>query len=461
MSLSSFFKGVAFLAAFSLSAGAAMAQEAPKLNEKQRAKGIADAPAMIKGAGVPCDPADAYYIGESTTKTADGKTVKIQVVEVTCKAGGGYILDKNPSSGVVEQRNCTQAFSQNAANTKQIKCVLPGNKEHYAWLTPLVKPYDATCTVEKARWLGQIAEQKTNRYEYGCQGSAGGLIDVPYAPNTNAPNFINCLIAKGNSACSYTTAEQATQRLQPIAKQAKASCVVEKARWLARDTDKNADYYEIGCAGQPGFIVQTSPALVYQATFDCSQAKAIGGCQYTDASQAQAGAREAYANRLKVTGLPCTVSDYTVLGVENAGLKRELVEYKCPEQKWGLAVFLPPAGSAAKAEVMDCFTMVARRQTCGYVPKSALDQQMDVLIKGAKKDCDVQQVNYLGRGDADSVLVEIACTNKRGYVGAVSKSRAGFDDVVACTIAKNRKYPIQCEIPGNGTYVPPAGATND
>ncbi|ESQ77498.1 hypothetical protein [Asticcacaulis sp. YBE204] len=461
MSLSTFFKGVAFVTALALSAGAASAQEAPKLNEKQRTRGIADAPAMIKTAGIACDPSDAYYVGESTRKDSTGKSAKVQVVEVTCKQGIGYILDKNLSAGNVDQRNCTQAYSQKMANPKDIQCILPGNQKHYTWLTPLVKTSDANCTVDKARWLGQIADQKTNRYEYGCQGSAGGIIDVPYAPNTNAPIFINCLIAKGNSTCTYTTPEQAAQRLQPVAKQAKATCVVEKARFLARDAGKNADFYEIGCAGQPGFVVQTDAKLTYQATYDCAQAKNIGGCQFTDAAAAAAGTRETYAARLKAVGVPCTVSDYSVLGMESTGLKRELVEYKCPEQKFGLAVFLPTEGTTAKAEVMDCFTLVARRQACGFVTKAALDQQVDVLIKGAKKDCDVQQVNYLGRGEAESILVEVACTNKRGYVGAIAKSRIAFDDVVACNIAKGRKYPIQCEIPGNGTYVPPAGATND
>ncbi|UDF02656.1 hypothetical protein [Asticcacaulis sp. AND118] len=461
MSLSTFLRGAALaVTALALGCSAASAAEPAKLNDKQRAKGVADAPALIQTAGVPCDPADAYSVGESSQKSADGKTVKLQVVEVACKAGGGYLLSKNTATNTVNAFNCTQAFSQNAADPKQVKCALPANEKHFVWLTPIVKSYDAGCTVSNARWLGAVTEHKFDRYEIACEGRPGVVVDVPFAGSDTKLAFSNCLIAKGNSACQFTTAEQAVQSLQDPVKQGQLPCTVEKARWLGRSTADNADFYEVGCAGKPGFILQTDTALKYKANFGCDRAGTLGPCQFTDAASLTAGARDAYTQKLKTAGITCTIGDFNVVGVETA-TKRELVEFKCPEQKFGLAAFIPTEGSTAKFEAMDCFTMISRRKECGFVTKATLDQHLDTLIKGAKKDCDIQQINYLGRGDDDAALVEIACTNKRGYVGAVMKARTGFEEVVSCNIAKSRKYPIQCEIPGNGTYVPPAGGSND
>ncbi|MDC7693588.1 hypothetical protein PQU94_04750 [Asticcacaulis sp. DXS10W] len=461
MSLSTFFRGAALaVAALALGCSAASAAEAVKLNDKQRAKGIAEAPALLMTAGVPCEPADAYYVGESTQKGADGKTVKFQVTEVACKAGIGYILNKNTVTNAVEKFNCTQAFSQNAANNKQIKCNLPANEKHYTWLTPLVQQYDAACTVSNARWMGTVTEQKFDRYEAACEGRAGVVLDVPYADSATKLTFSNCLAVKGNSACQYTTQEQAVQSLQAPAKQAQAACTVEKARWIGRVTSDGHDFFEIGCAGRPGFILQTTTALKYVANFGCDKAGTLGPCQYTDAASLSAEARAEYSQKLKAAGITCTVTEYNLIGTETA-TKRDLVEFKCPEQKLGLAAFIPNTGSTAKFEAMDCFTMISRRKECGFVPRATLDQHLNTLIKAAKKDCEIQEVTYLGRGDDDTALVEIACTNKRGYVGAVAKARTGFEEVVSCSIAKSRKYPIQCEIPGNGTYVPPAGGSND
>jgi len=463
MSFSTFLRGAALaVAAFALGCSAASAADAPKLNDKQRTKGMTDAPAYIQAAGIPCDVSDAYYVGESTIKDAAGKTTKLSVLEVACKVGGGYMLNKNTTTQAVEKFNCTQAYSQNVANPKAIKCVLPANEKHYEWLTPLAQKLDSACTVNQARWIGTVAEEKFDRYEVACTGRAGFLLDIPYGDSKTQLSMLNCMIAaKGNSACQFTTAEQTVQSLQDPVKTSGQTCTVEKARWLGRISAENTDFYEIGCAGKPGFVLQTDTAMKYKATFGCDRAGTLGPCQFTDAAALTASAREAYGAKLKAAGANCTVAEYTVIGSEPT-TKRDLIEFKCPEQKYGLAAFLPSEGSTAKTELMDCFTMVARRKECTYVTREQLDQQIGALIKTVKQDCDIKQINYLGRSDeADGVLVEIACVNKRGYIADIAKSRTAFTDAVPCSIARSRKYDLQCEIPGNGTYVPPSGVKED
>ncbi|MFT3998090.1 MAG: hypothetical protein QM667_11855 [Asticcacaulis sp.] len=459
MSFTTFLKGAALaVAALALGCSAAAAADAPKLNDKQRAKGVADAPAYIKGAGVPCELSDAYFIGESTVKSADGKSSKLQVLEVSCKAGGGFILNKNVGTGAYDDFNCTQAFSQNAANPKAIKCILPANDKHYVWLTPVAQKLDPACTVDRARWIGGVPAEKYDRYEVGCQGGAGFVMDVPYGDSKIQPSIINCLMAKGGYACQLTTADQAARRLQPVVTQANSACTVEKARWLGRIASENSDYFEIGCAGRAGFILQTDTNMKYKANYGCDRAGTLGPCQYTNTAAVTADMRDTYAAKLTALKVSCTISEFNIMGVENS-TKRELVEFKCPEHKFGLVALLQADGATVAPETMDCFTLTARRRECTFVTRAQLDQQINTLIKTVKQDCDVKQVSYLGRSDIeDGVLVEIACVNKRGYIADIAKTRVAFNDAVPCAIARSRKYDLQCQIPENGTYVPPAGA---
>lgn len=438
-------------AALILGAGQAFAAEA-KVTDKTRAKGMAEAPAVLAITGAPCQIADAHYVGESNATAADGKKTKLLVYEVACQTGPGYILAKSPDN-TASAFNCTQAASQHALDPKATKCMLPGNEKHFAWLQPPVQKLGAPCVVNNARWIGSSDESKIDRYELGCESGVGGVLDLAREGSATATSFDNCLIMEQRKVtCQFTTREQALAAVAPLAQKASASCQVNNSRLIGRVVADKEDYYEFGCANEAGFLVRAKTSGEYVAKISCANAGTLGPCQFTDASTLTAGQNAAYTAALKTVSINCTVEAYNLVGTQTQ-TNRDFIEFKCPEQAYGVLGFIPNEGSTSKADVFDCFTGVARKRECTLTPASVLTAHLDALAKADKKDCDVQEVRYAGITDTDGVLVELACTNKRGYVAALSKTRTSFEDIVACNIAKNRPGYETCKIPGNGTYV--------
>jgi hypothetical protein len=441
-----------------VSAEAQVTQKSP--TDKTRKTGMETAPVLIKNANLSCSLADAYTIGQGNVPGPDGKSVKTNLIEVNCKSGEGYLLMENMASKAITVVNCTQAASQYDADKKVSRCLLPANGAHHVWLKPIMAKYDTACDVEKARWLGQLTADQLDRYEIGCKGAPGALVDIPYGTSTKPITFINCLTVVGKgSECKFTTPEMAVQSLTKTVKVAQPSCVLSKARWLGRSNKDGEDFYEIGCSNEAGFIAITDLNLTFKQKYGCDRAGTLGPCQFTSIQAVAASDNQDYTNKLKAQGIACTVSAFFIHGVETR-TNRELIEFSCPEQKWGLGAFIPQTGSTSKFESMDCYSMYARKRDCTLIARDLLDKNMDKAIKTEKSACDVRATRYISNVQGGGVITEIACTSKRGYVGELAKTRAGFTALVPCHIAKQRGI-YTCEIPGNGTYVPTPGAPND
>lgn len=467
MSISTLFyklKGVALTAGLCLGLGLTIvpAQAAEKVaslpgpTEKTRARGIAEIPAILTEAQLPCEVADAYFIGESSLTGADKKKSKLVVYEVACKSGIGYIIDKNLNNNQINNRNCTQAATQNAVNPSDAKCLLPANATHHTWLKPTAQIVDQSCVVTQAQWLGTVMDRKFDRYEVTCEGASGLVLDVPLPGSEVPAGGLSCLVSGSRGqACKLTPAETVIQSASALTKAAQPNCQLNNARWVGRVSSSDEDIYEIGCANQPGFIAITDTNMKFKTLVGCDRAGSLGPCQYTDAAVLTDATKTNYTETLKNAGVNCTVADYNVVGTDS--VKRDLVEFKCAEQAFGMNAFVPSAGSTAKLEAFDCYALMARKRACDYVTREFLDKNIDAVAKAAGKDCDVKEVRYAARSDNDGVIIEIACTNKRGYIADLQKDRKGFLDIVSCSIAKSRDY-INCEIPGNGTYVSTVGA---
>jgi len=435
---------------------AAHAQQQAQPTDKSRERGQKDVPALLAVTGATCDIADTFFIGESKNKTADGKTTKTLVYEVACNGASGLILSQAEGSPTVDLMSCTQAFAQNAADPSRIKCVLPGNQPHYAWLTTAVQTRAPDCTVADARWLGSVPDQKFDRYEYSCTDRAGAIIDIPQTGSSYPLTVTPCLLtAATSSACTMNAQEQIVQTLASQAKQASASCTLNNARWLGRIASEGTDYYEIGCANEPGFLIATDLSGTYKSMVGCDRAGTLGPCQFTDSAALEQAARTQLSDKLKAAGRPCTVGEYNVLGTQT-NTNRDLIEFQCPEQAFGVMAFIPNQDSTSEADVFDCYTAAGRNRACTLTTEETLIKNIDALAKAEKKDCDVKQVRYAGIADDDAVILEIACTNKRGYIADLLKSRKAFGAIVSCNIAKSRGYET-CTIPGNGTYVSTIG----
>lgn len=448
------FRPLAFSVVMLAVCGAASAQQAQP-TDKTRERARNEVPAVLTAAGLQCDVADAYFIGESKGKTPDGKNTQSRVYEVACNGGSGYLLSHVDNASVTTL-NCTQSLAQNATDPNSLKCVLPGNAAHYAWLSPVVQAKAPGCTISDARWLGTVPDQKFDRYEYACADKAGAIIDVPQPGSSYPVTLTSCLAAAGSSsACTLSTPEQINRVLVPEAQKVSASCQVNNARWLGRIAAEDTDFYEIGCANEPGFILATDAGGTFKTSVGCDRAGSLGPCQFTDTAAVEQATKTQLSTTLKTAGYSCTVSDFKVFGTQT-NTNRDLIEFQCAEQPFGLMSFIPNPGSTSTADVFDCYSAAGRNRPCELVTQDVLVKNIDALTKAESKDCDVQQVRYVGVADEDAVVVEIACTNKRGYIADVLKSRKGFGAIVSCNIAKNRGYET-CTIPGNGTYVSTVG----
>jgi hypothetical protein len=427
-----------------------------KMDPAKQAKGMADAPSLIAAAKISCEPVDAYLLG-STDMDKDGAKIKVSMYEIACKAGSGFLTVAKSPTEVLQSFTCMSAARSYAQNKAGTVCMLPENKPPYKWLEPVAQGFIPGCSLNNARLIGSTSKEPLiDRYEVGCAAGAGGLIDYPQLGTTGAPNFNSCLaMVDTKQACAFTTAEQMVDSVKPLAAAADKNCQVNNVRLAGMTTQNDGYFYEFGCANQPGFMVQTKLDNTFVRSVTCLQAAGLGGCKFTDTAAASSDAKNDYTKALKAMGVTCTVSDFNLIGTQ-ANTKRDYVEFKCPEQPWGVIGFVPQPGGTIAGSVADCFIDQTRRKACTFVTTDQLKAQIDKLIKVAQptKNCDVSDVRYIGESQnvKNAVVIEIACVNKRGYITAIAGDRKSLLDSTPCKIALAHKDNILCEIPGNGTY---------
>ncbi len=430
-----------------------------KIDPVEQVKAMADAPAMIAAAKIACEPVNAYPRGPHDYEKPDKTKVKANIYEIACKTGPGFIIIAASPTEVYSPFTCTAAWRARQKEANNIGCELPENKPHYKWLAPVIQPYLPGCEISDVRIVGSSTSAPYfDRYEVGCGSKVGGIIDYPQLASDAPVGFRSCIGQEGtNTTCTLSTREQIVDSLKPLAATADSKCQVSDVRFVGVTTDGAGIYYEYGCSNQPGFIVRAKTAdNSFDRLVSCSAAASLGGCKLTKAEDVAAGATGDYTSVLKKAGYTCTVADFNVIGTQESS-KRDYVEFKCPEQAWGLIGFVPQAGSTAGVSVTDCFLVKTRNRTCSITTDDMLKAQLDKLIKLAepKKGCDIKEVKYLGEssGVEGGLIAEIACVNKRGYIIVVEKDRNSISIATPCHIAKAHRDPQQCTIAGNGTYL--------
>ncbi len=437
---------VAAMACGALSASAFAPKEKPFVPTPDSVKkGMAEAPAGLTQAGVTCELTNAYYIGDNTKKV-DKKDVKTHLYEAACKNSFGYLLVKG-DDGVSTAFNCImmQAGYDTAKDKeKAARCKLAENQDLNGQIQGAVNKTSASCTVTSAKWLGTSDTAKLNRYEIACSQGGGYLFDVPFDGSVKQPT--SCLAAEAAGIeCVLTPKAARTAQIAAIGTSVDKSCQVSNGRWVGIAAD-GKEYFEIACTGKPGFFVENNKGAM--RAIDCVHATTIGGgCKLTDVAVARAGAAQSYAGILKDNGIVCTAQDLKIIGKETkAG--RDVIEFKCPEQAYGLVAMIPGAGSTAKFESMDCLTAAVRALKCTLNDKAAILTKLQGILTAVDKVCTPSDYKVLGPGDTDGELVEIKCgAGESGYVVDLPANRAKTIKTMTCVQAA-RGYN-KCEIPGN------------
>lgn len=412
------------------------------VSEKARKEGMEAAPALAQAAGVSCQVADARLIGKSVDKKTK---VATSYYEVDCDEGLGFVIQSTSEGQKPSAFNCLET-SQPGPDGKAsgLACLLPGNANMLADLTPLLKKGGVECTVDKARSIGQTA---TNSYlEVLCQGGTGYILQAgsPPVPQSDV-NAVNCLLydeSGSNLKCELADKASRLAVVDTFAAQANNGCTVKEKRYVLTTKDGSV-FFEASCEDGKGYVYKITNGALEQ-TIDCAKADYIGGgCTLTDARAAQTQQAGLYTRLAKAAGFDCEVSKYAPLP-SPAG--KDVVELQCGNRPDGaIGVF---AATAADSIVHDC----AHAQVAGY--RCVLTKSNDSILtadlkKLGKSSCEVKEARLIGKTAKGTAFMEVNCSDGlAGYMIEYNTTpKIEPIGVTGCAFAKS--VAGGCKLPGN------------
>lgn len=412
---------------------------APAVSPEQHKQGMAEAPAVVQAAGLPCQVSDARFIGKQEDKKAKTST---SFYEVACSGSMGYIL-QSQQGGTASAFTCVEADSPTPdGKPASLPCVLPGNSDPKAQLTPVLTKAGIACTPDKVRGIGQ---SKTQTFmEVSCQGGSGYVLiaSAPFDPN-KAAEAQNCLnFDEGNGNIKCTLSDKATRLavVDAYAKSGSPTCVVKDRRFVGTSRD-NFNFFEAACQDGKGYIYKVDGKNAVAQTWGCAQAQNIlGGCQLTDSRQAATEQAGVYTKLAKNSGSNCDVEKYASFPMRG---NDEVVELACKDGSSVIGIF-PPTG---KGEVMDCGHALAAGYKCSLGSPAA---GYAVLTADLKKfasgtTCVVSSSRLAAKTQKGTVLVEVGCAD--GYKGYMIEYNT--TPTVTAVGATGCAFAGGCKLPGN------------
>ena len=313
---------------------------------------VADAQAQIKANGLNCEVGKVRFGGEGDMKNKDKKSVHVQVYEVTCANGFGYLVE-GPKGGSADTvvSSCPALAASGKKGDNSNSCQLPENQDVKAQTQAILSKAGVSCTVQNTKWIGINPKDRSEGFEVACAApSPGYILFVPQTAGAE-PHATNCMLQ--SYKCALTSPEQQTAWVKSLAAQSGRSCDVTKSRYVGTDTKDNTSFFEVGCAKGAGFMFAVNAAGAFKEAIGCADAANLGGgCTLTDKALIQASGAESWGEKLKAAGVACNVQQARLIGQMSG--KRDVVEYQCSDRPAGLIVGLPNQ-AGQKPDVVDCF----------------------------------------------------------------------------------------------------------
>ncbi|MDB5494742.1 MAG: hypothetical protein JWP86_2079 [Phenylobacterium sp.] len=414
-------------------------KEAPKVTDAQRKQGMAEAPAVVQAAGLACQVSDARFVGKVPEDKKKGTPAQ-SFYEVACAPGTmGYVVQASVGAPAT-------AFSCIEANTTSdpskppsLPCLLPGNADPKAALTPLLAKAGAQCAPTGARGIGQT---KTQTFmEVACQEGSGYIVigSAPFdgTKGIQAQNCLNFDDSSGNIKCALTEKTARLAVVDRLSAAAKNNCAVKERRFVGTAKD-GADFYEASCQDGKGYIFKANGAALAE-TWDCGHASNIlGGCQLTDARQAATEQAALYTRLAKSSGSNCAVTKYADFPQRDAN---EVVEMVCTDGSSVIGIF-PATG---KGQVLDCGHALVAGYKCSLGKSDYAPLTAD-LLKFNLKSCTVSNARPAAKTTKGTILVEVACADGLpGYMVEYNPNPVTALGATGCRFVGN------CQLPGNKT----------
>ncbi|RAK60067.1 hypothetical protein DJ021_09740 [Phenylobacterium hankyongense] len=410
----------------------------PAVSDAQRKQGMAEAPALAQAAGLPCQVSDARFIGKQEDKKA--KT-SVSYYELACGQSMGYIMQA-PAGGTPTAFTCIEADTPaEAGKPAALPCILPANSDPKAQLAPVLTKAGVQCVPESARGIGQ---SKTSTFmEVACQGGSGYVViaSAPFdaAKPAEAQNCLNFDDGAGNIKCTLTDKAKRLAVVDSFAKAATASCVVKDRRFVGASKD-GSNFYEAACQDGKGYIYKVDGKGAVAQSWDCAKAQAIlGGCELTNAREAETQQAALYTRLAKTAGSSCDVDKYAIFPSQGA---EDIVELVCKDGSGGVGVF----PSTGKGQVLDCGHALVAGYKCGLnKPESGYAALTADLRKFDQKTCTVSNSRLAAKTAKGTILVEVACSD--GFKGYMIEYNA--TPTVSAVGATGCAFAGGCKLPGN------------
>ncbi|MGZ6040153.1 MAG: hypothetical protein ACXWKR_15900 [Phenylobacterium sp.] len=423
---------VALMAPATAMAAAAAKPAATAITAEARKQGMADAPALVAAANLPCQVSDARLAGKAPPDKKTG-SLGASVYEVACGAGSvGYLIQTN-GTGAPNVFSCLVANYPPDMKPPASPCILPTNIDLKPALTTLAAKAKVPCAPEGIRGIGQTASNTV--LEVSCPGGAGYIL-MASAPLdlTKDATALNCLAydaAGANIKCMLSEPAARIAIADKYAAMATPGCVVKDRRFIGLLTD-GTEGYEFACQDGKGFIAKINAQGAVAANLDCTKLTG-GGCTLTDTRAATAEQAGLYTKLAKASGSDCTVAKYAVFPAKGTD---EVVELVCGDGKGAIGMF-PPTG---KGKVLDCGHALVAGYRCslGAVDYAGLTAD---LRKFNQQQCTVSSVGQPLKAPDGSIRLEVACSDGLpGYMIQFSDAQTP-KDVTACSFAGNCVLP--------------------
>jgi hypothetical protein len=406
--------------------------------QKDRDRGMAEAPALAKAAGLACNITDARFT------VTDNKT-KVNYYEVACDQGFGYIVSQDPAKPAPQLFPCFDA--EKPVGEKKVdsplKCKLAGNANLQAQLTPYIAKTGKTCAPTGYRYIGS---SPTKTYiEVACGPGNGFVLETASPANLSGDvKSTSCIAldAADTRACQLTDRAAQLAVVDTLVASSGKTCAVKDKRYVLATT-AGANWFEVSCQAGDGYMLEQLADGKQGKVVACADADFVGGgCTMTDARAAKTEQNGLYTRLAEKVGFKCDVAQYGIFNVPN----REIVELKCNDRPDGAVVEFKGAASGV---VYPCAIAEAQGYRCSFTKKDSGYAQISKDIKSLRdtSTCQVRETRPMDKASDTAVYIEANCADGNGsYVLGYSRGTTKAVEVLSCAQAK----PFgACKLPGN------------
>jgi hypothetical protein len=441
--------GVAAAVVMAMLATSAVTVAAPKkeekaapgaVSQKDRDRGMAEAPALAKAAGLACNITEARF-------TVTDTKAKTNYYEVACDQGFGYIVSQDPAKPTASLFPCFDADKKVKQGDKEVdsplKCKLAGNTNLSAQLTPYLAKAGKTCAPTGYRYIG--ASPTKTYIEVACGPGTGFVLETAAPANlTGEVVATSCISfdAADTRACQLTDRASQMAVVDALAASSGKTCAVKDKRYVLT-TKAGASWFEVSCQAGDGYMLEQLADGKNGKTVACADADFVGGgCTMTDARAAKTEQNGLYTRLAGKVGFTCDVAQYGIFNVPG----KEIVELKCNDRPDGAVVEFKGAASGV---VYPCAIAEAQGYRCSFTKKDPGYAQITKDIKGFKDNttCVVRETRPMDKASDAAVYMEANCADNSGsYIVGYARGSTKATEVLSC--AQGKAFG-PCKLPGN------------